>query len=400
MIRYIRNILLLFLAVHGTVFAQTTASQMYETGFDFHYGKNGKTKDDIKAVEWFRKAADQGFAEAQAQLGYMYLYGYGVKKDHAEAIKWYRLAAEQENASAQNQLGFMYLNGYGVDKDYAEAIVWYLKAAEQGHPSGQNGIGFIYQNGYGVNKDYAEALKWYRQAAEQGNAAAKNNIGTMYFNGYGVTQDYAEALKWYRQAAEQGEANGQYSLAFMYDNGYGVPKNPTEARKWYEKAAAQGDEDAKERLKIIQPNTDVAVLVKEVESVKETNVVPAQTKVATVNADSPKSEPVPERSGGEDVFELVEQPPSFPGNVFSWLGRNIHYPPMAQENNVQGRVVVSFIVETDGAVSDVQVVKGVDPALDKEAVRVVKAMPKWEPGMQNGQPVRVRKNLPVTFKLQ
>ena len=391
MIRYIKCMFLLFWAVQINLYSQTTAQEMYETGFDFHYGKNGQPKDDEKAVEWFRKAADQGHAEAQAQLGYMYLYGYGVDRKYYEAIKWYRKAAEQENVSAQVQLGYMYLNGYGVVKDYAEALKWYGKAANQGHPSGMNGLGFMYQNGYGVNKDYAEAIKWYRMAAEKGNVSAKSNIATMYFNGFGVDQDYAEAFKWYREAAEQGEANGQYSLAFMYENGYGVSKSRSEAKKWYEKAAAQGDEDAKNRLEKIEQEPDILVEVEEVEDLVAKDTEPSKSDSASAMDGN-------EKEG--QVFEVVDQVPEFSGNVFSWLSRNIHYPPMAQENNVQGRVVVSFIVEADGSVSDVQVVKGVAPSLDNEALRVVKSMPKWEPGLQDGKPVRVRKNLPVTFKLQ
>ena len=105
----------------------------------------------------------------------------------------------------------------------------------------------------------------------------------------------------------------------------------------------------------------------------------------------------------QKIFEVVEQQPQFPGGqaaLFSWLSQNIHYPPVAEENGIYGRVVVSFVVETDGSISNVQVVRGVDPSLDKEAVRVTKAMPKWVPGKQNGQAVRVKYNLPVTFKLQ
>ena len=105
----------------------------------------------------------------------------------------------------------------------------------------------------------------------------------------------------------------------------------------------------------------------------------------------------------QKIFEVVEQQPQFPGGqaaLFSWLSQNIHYPPVAEENGIYGRVTLSFVVEPDGSISNVQVVRGVDPSLDKEAVRVTKAMPKWQPGKQNGQAVRVKYNLPVTFKLQ
>lgn len=111
-------------------------------------------------------------------------------------------------------------------------------------------------------------------------------------------------------------------------------------------------------------------------------------------------EPKPEV---EKVFEVVEQMPSFPGGdkaLLEFLSNNIKYPVVAQENGVQGRVVVSFVVERDGSITDVKVVRSVDPSLDKEAARVVKSMPKWIPGKQNGSAVRVKYNVPVSFKLQ
>jgi protein TonB len=110
----------------------------------------------------------------------------------------------------------------------------------------------------------------------------------------------------------------------------------------------------------------------------------------------------PEPKPAEDkIFDVVEQAPSFKeGDVRAWLARNMQYPPVAAENGISGRVVVGFVVEKDGSISHVQVLRGVDPSLDKEAVRVVKSMPKWNPGMQNGSPVRVKYNVPVQFKLQ
>lgn len=113
--------------------------------------------------------------------------------------------------------------------------------------------------------------------------------------------------------------------------------------------------------------------------------------------------PEPEKPKEEDtkIFDVVEQMPSFPGgNVMAWLSQNLKYPVIAAENGVQGRVVVQFVVEKDGSVTDVHAVKKVDPSLDKEAERVVKSMPKWIPGKQNGSAVRVKYTVPVTFKLQ
>lgn len=103
------------------------------------------------------------------------------------------------------------------------------------------------------------------------------------------------------------------------------------------------------------------------------------------------------------MFTSVEQMPEFPGGqaaLMSWLANHIKYPAMAQENGVQGRVVVQFVVKTDGSIGDVKVVRSKDPDLDKEAVRVVKTFPNFTPGKMNGQPVNVWYTLPVSFKLQ
>ena len=114
------------------------------------------------------------------------------------------------------------------------------------------------------------------------------------------------------------------------------------------------------------------------------------------------TEPVKPKEEENKVFDVVEQMPSFPGGqaaLMNYLNSNIKYPVIAEENGIQGRVVVQFVVGKDGSISNVHVVKSVDPSLDKEAVRVVKNMPRWIPGKQNGQSVTVRYTLPVTFRL-
>lgn len=114
-------------------------------------------------------------------------------------------------------------------------------------------------------------------------------------------------------------------------------------------------------------------------------------------------EPVVEKHEPEKIFVAVEQPAEFPGGaaaMMKWLSNNIRYPESAQQNGISGRVVVKFVVEKDGSIGNPTIVKGVDRDLDQEALRVVKRMPKWQPGKNNGQPVRSYFNLPVTFRLQ
>ena len=106
----------------------------------------------------------------------------------------------------------------------------------------------------------------------------------------------------------------------------------------------------------------------------------------------------------EVVFVIVETMPEFPGGqqaLFKYLSENVKYPAIAQENGIQGRVICQFVVNKDGAIVDVEVVRsGGDPSLDKEAVRVIKSMPKWKPGKQRGKAVRVKYTVPVNFRLQ
>ncbi len=125
-------------------------------------------------------------------------------------------------------------------------------------------------------------------------------------------------------------------------------------------------------------------------------VVKKEVVVEAPPVEKPKEE-------GPVNIAMVEQKPSFPGGdaaMYQWLSNNINYPAAASEEGIQGKVTVQFIVEKDGHISSVHVVRGKHPALDAEAKRVVSKMPRWTPGRNNGQPVRVTYNLPVTFKLQ
>ena len=107
-------------------------------------------------------------------------------------------------------------------------------------------------------------------------------------------------------------------------------------------------------------------------------------------------------SDKEKVYQVVEQQPSFPGGreeLFKYLAYNVKYPIDAAENKIEGRVLVTFVVEHDGSISNVNVANSVYPSLDKESIRVVSGMPKWIPGKANGKTVRVKYTIPITFRL-
>jgi len=212
----------------------------------------GVATNYTEALDWFHKAADQGDAKGQDHLGMCYAQGFGVAKDYEEAMKWFRKAAEQGDAKAQDHLGICFVQGTGVAKDYAEAVSWFRKAAEQGDANGECHLGVSYSLGNGVVKDDVEAVRWFRRAAEQGDAKAQNSLGASYVNGQGVTMNAAKAVKWFREAAEQGDANGQRNLGLSCERGEGVEKDYVEAYKWTVLAADQGQQAAKTAMATLE----------------------------------------------------------------------------------------------------------------------------------------------------
>uniref|UniRef100_UPI004024D826 TonB family protein n=1 Tax=Prevotella sp. TaxID=59823 RepID=UPI004024D826 len=177
---------------------------------------------------------------------------------------------------------------------------------------------------------------------------------------------------------------------------------------------------ARETQKFTAPVIKKDELVKEENQVKQMDKLDEKVAVGTENKEgtkdrlaeavrsdiavaAPPPPPAPKPEVSNKVFDFVEEMPHFPGGAAAlqaFLSSNTKYPVVAQENGVQGRVIVSFVVERDGSITDVRVVRSVDPSLDREASRVVRSMPRWSPGKQNGSAVRVKYTVPVVFRLQ
>ncbi|MCQ2194210.1 MAG: TonB family protein [Paludibacteraceae bacterium] len=202
------------------------------------------------------------------------------------------------------------------------------------------------------------------------------------------------------------------ALSFMY---ICFEWTETEVKK-IEIAAVDGGEFEEEIVQqTVQQNTPPpppppppAAVVNEVlnivknEEVVESREIKGEDVNAVVEIPTVVEQPVEEEQI-EEIFTIVEEKPSFPGGdkaLMEYLSKNIKYPTIAAESGIKGRVTVSFVVNKDGKIVDVQVVRGVHESLDKEAVRVVQSMPAWKPGKQSGKPVRARYTLPVMFKLQ
>lgn len=154
----------------------------------------------------------------------------------------------------------------------------------------------------------------------------------------------------------------------------------------------------------VPPIAETLTIVEDDADVEETTIA---TSEETNQAVEIKYVPVAveeEEPEEQTIFEVVEQMPEFPNGgmagLMQYLSKNIKYPTIAQENGTQGRVTVQFVVNRDGSIVDAKVLRGVDPYLDKEAIRVISSMPKWKPGMQHGKAVRVKYTVPVMFRLQ
>lgn len=226
-------------------------------------------------------------------------------------------------------------------------------------------------------------------------------------------------LAWKVIEQKQAEQQAAYMEAME------LSKLQKEAKKQEKKEVVKPKVEPKKEIPVArQTQKFTAPVIKKDELVKEENQIKQMDKlddkvaVGTENHEGTKDRnveavrndiavntppPAPKEEVTNKVFDVVEVMPSFPGGqgaLMSYLSSHTKYPVVAQENGVQGRVTVSFVVERDGSITDVHVVRSVDPSLDREAARVISSMPNWQPGKQNGSAVRVKFNVPVQFKLQ
>jgi TPR repeat protein len=185
-------------------------AQDYDAGLKA--ARSGEYADALK--EW-RPLAAKGHAQAQHQLGLMYLHGRGVKRDYGQAAKWYGKAAGQGLAASQLALGRLYVAGRGIEKDFPKALSLFRKAAAQGSAAAKNNLAYMYRYGKGVSPDIGKAMILYLDSASQGYAPALDNLGMLFANGRSVPKDYVEAYKWLTLAKEFGSARGARYLKYV-----------------------------------------------------------------------------------------------------------------------------------------------------------------------------------------
>lgn len=170
---------------------------------------------------------------------------------HREAVEYFRKAAEQGLAGAQFDLATSYRRGQGVPQDMNQSFSWLRPAAQQGHRTAQFNLALMYGTGQGTAQDLAQAFYWMRKAAEQGDADAQHKLALSYIHGHGVPKDVALAGPWTLKAAQQGHPEAQFYAGAMHEGGQGLEQDMQRAVAWYRKAAAQQHQKAAERLKAL-----------------------------------------------------------------------------------------------------------------------------------------------------
>lgn len=233
--------LLLPLAEQGCLEAQMHLVNRYLNG-------EGVQENSSKALHWLRKAAEQGYAYAQALLGMFSYEGlYGMQKDHEEAVSWFRKAAEAGYADAQFSLASCYFDGDGVMQDSKEGAKWMTRAAEQGHVEAQHQLGLRYMMGKELPQNDVAAEVWLRSAAKKGCVPAQRYLACFNLN----RKNYEEGEKWALLAAEQGDLDAMFALGCYYYYTLGDKANKKKGKKLLRNAADQGHEASVRQLKEI-----------------------------------------------------------------------------------------------------------------------------------------------------
>jgi TPR repeat protein len=220
--------------------AQFDLSLIYRSG-------DGVEKDLAEADYWLQKSAENNFPDAQVDWAKWFFR----RQEYRESMEWFRKAAQAGNADAQHWMAYLYHHGIGVERDFAASMQWDMKAAANGLSDAMDAIGYMYEHDEGVTRDYAEAMKWYKRAADAGNVHAQSNLASMYFNGHGVPQDLAKAAELFAKPADDGLAEAQFALGFILAGGLAGKKDHTQGISLLQKAAAQNDPNASAYLALL-----------------------------------------------------------------------------------------------------------------------------------------------------
>jgi len=211
-------------------------------------------KEDFDtAFELYTKLAEDGSADAQTSLGYMYQNAQGCEKDDTKAVEFYKKAADAKQPYALFNLAVLYMNGLcGLECDQLKAHELHMQAAIREVPAAMYEVALMLEQGLGCTQNYSEAAFWYEEGAKRGSLESLNNLGTLYKDGHGVEQDDDKCFLCFSHAAKGGLPQGLYNLGFLYDLGIGCEENHDKALDLCRQAAYKGHEKAKQIIKGLQ----------------------------------------------------------------------------------------------------------------------------------------------------
>ncbi|MCK4974944.1 MAG: sel1 repeat family protein [Sulfurimonas sp.] len=211
-------------------------------------------KQDFKtAFEMYTKLADEGNADAQTSLAFMYQKAQGCEKNDAKALELYEKAVEAKQPYALFNLAILYMNGLGgVQTDQFKAHELHMEAATREVPPAMYEVALMLERGLGCLQNYSEAAFWYEEGAKRGHLESFNNLGVLYKDGHGVESDRDRCFLCFSRAADGGLAEGLYNLGQLYDQGYGCEEDHDKALDLCRKAAYKGHKKAKEIIKGLQ----------------------------------------------------------------------------------------------------------------------------------------------------
>ena len=389
------------------MFATATFAQEFQINRAKYLIENGDYK---QAAIILRPLADKGNAEAQYMASQLFAEGKGVVKSTQQAERYLRLSAQNGYAPAMEDYG----DAAYKKKDYATAYKWMKAANDKEHTSYRGfSLGFMTYLGKGTQADKKEGWEFMYANLDSEPSRSKK-----------IEEFHTEFYRYLVDSNLNDPVNMRVSLETTYAEQYGKTEWVDEVTDYlFEKLATLTEQQQKEHLMVWQSKFGsylsvyiYAMMLERGIGTKKSHVT-AFYYASMLNSRDLKPYPVMKKgvesivaninnvdnTGGDNtVHTVAEVFPVFPGGgqaLSHFIASNLKYPLIAQERNIQGRVIVQLVINKDGTLSDFKVVQSPDLNLSKEALRVLKLMPIWIPGQSGGKPVRVRYTIPITFRL-
>ena len=237
--------------------AEDDGLAQFRMGEYYYYGLPliGIDTDYSQAAVWYERSANNGFDNAQNNIGNMYAYGVGVAQNYEKAFYWYSQAAERMNQTAISNVANCYYWGGGVKQDFGKAAELHTKAAQLGYANSQEVLGEMYLEGKGVEKNFTMAVQWLKESCKNGERSAYGPLGDCYRKGLGVDKNEKMAFKLYQKGAEEGDLRSKVSMSECLIEGWGVPCDYKQANTILE-AVCNEEEDYRENIVTVVSHED------------------------------------------------------------------------------------------------------------------------------------------------